>query len=564
MKQLVINDLYLFSVREKRAKHIVFKKGINVITSNKETGTKKGKSVVLKSVYHTLGADCYFEDQWNENDKVYILDFTIDGSNYRMFRQQRLFKLFDLDRALELFRTVHRDELASFLKEIFGFSVELPNKQSGELEIAPPAYNYLLSFIDQDKIDGSNFTSFKSLAQYSDFKDKVLYYHFNVYNSEYYRIVKEMEKIERECSELEHESELNQKVLSKINKAINNADYSKNMDNLQREIELTKEEYKSIAAKLNKSKKTLIDLRNKKEDLEHEIIEVNLFSKSMSQDIKKIVNHECPLCHNFLDDSIDTRIEKYSTIEDLLYLKAEMEAALNELEHRITKEEEKYKAQLEVLEKYEDKLKINTDEVSDILKHKGYMEIREGIVKELGNAVSEIGKGKDDLKELKKKKDVYDNSKKSVNSKYYEWMLKDKNYFGLKEIDDKKLENVCSIINAGGSNRPIATAIWYLNLIKLKKQFNPDAIRFPVVLDSPNNVETDDEKRQKLLEYIFKSCKTDEQLIVSTLGFDKNEFVDIEFANVIELTNEKYQLLSEKEFEEFKDIFVMTMDEEIE
>ena len=45
-----------------------------------------------------------------------------------MFRQQRLFKLFDLDRAVELFRTVHRDELASFLKEIFGFSVELPSK----------------------------------------------------------------------------------------------------------------------------------------------------------------------------------------------------------------------------------------------------------------------------------------------------------------------------------------------------------------------------------------------------------------------------------------------------
>lgn len=139
-----------------------------------------------------------------------------------------------------------------------------------------------------------------------------------------------MEKIARKCSELEHESELNQKVLSKINKAINNADYSKNMENLQKEIELTKEEYKSIAAKLNKSKKTLIDLRNKKEDLEHEISEVNIFSKSMSQDIKKIVNHECPLCHNFLDDSIDTRIEKYSTIEDLLYLKAEMEAALSE------------------------------------------------------------------------------------------------------------------------------------------------------------------------------------------------------------------------------------------
>ena len=35
---------------------------------------------------------------------------------------------------------------------------------------------------DQDKIDGTKFNSFQYLTQYSDYKENVLYYHFNVYN----------------------------------------------------------------------------------------------------------------------------------------------------------------------------------------------------------------------------------------------------------------------------------------------------------------------------------------------------------------------------------------------
>ena len=76
MHKLVVNGLYLFSIKEKKAKYVSFADGINVITSSKDNGTKRGKSVIMKSIYHTLGADCIFEDKWNINDKVSILDFS--------------------------------------------------------------------------------------------------------------------------------------------------------------------------------------------------------------------------------------------------------------------------------------------------------------------------------------------------------------------------------------------------------------------------------------------------------------------------------------------------------
>lgn len=82
MHKLVVNGLYLFSIKEKKAKYVSFADGINVITSSKDNGTKRGKSVIMKSIYHTLGADCIFEDKWNINDKVSILDFSVDTKEY--------------------------------------------------------------------------------------------------------------------------------------------------------------------------------------------------------------------------------------------------------------------------------------------------------------------------------------------------------------------------------------------------------------------------------------------------------------------------------------------------
>ena len=159
----------------------------------------------------------------------------------------------------------------------------------------------------------------------------------------------------------------------------------------------------------------------------------------------------------------------------------------------------------------------------------------------------------------KKKRKEYNEAKNKVNNKYYKLMVADKLRFGLVEIEDKKLEDIKSTFVAGGSNKPIATIIWYINLLKLRREFNKEAIQFPIVLDSPNNVETDEEKKHELLKYLFEIVDDDTQLIVSTLGFTQDEFPDISFSNVIELNNEKYKLLLENEFEQEKSFLFQFM-----
>ena len=52
--KMLFKELYLFSPREKLARCIRFSDGINVITSSQEDGTNRGKSVVMRSLYHSL------------------------------------------------------------------------------------------------------------------------------------------------------------------------------------------------------------------------------------------------------------------------------------------------------------------------------------------------------------------------------------------------------------------------------------------------------------------------------------------------------------------------------
>ena len=87
--KMTFKELFLFSPQEKKAKRIPFEKGINVITSNQEDGTDRGKSVVMRSLYHALGAEGHFEAKWDTKSKIYILHVFVDEKGYSRYVECR-------------------------------------------------------------------------------------------------------------------------------------------------------------------------------------------------------------------------------------------------------------------------------------------------------------------------------------------------------------------------------------------------------------------------------------------------------------------------------------------
>ncbi len=560
MNKLVIKRLLIFEPATKRGKKICFNKGVNVISSSQKDGNKVGKSVIMKSIYHTLGADCFFDDMWTETQKLYYIDFSVNSVNYSVYRNQRLFKLYEESKLV--LATVDRGELSEVLSRIYDFKVLLPNRNENELVLTPPSFIYLLNYTDQDYMSGSKFASFDKLGQFEGFKENTIYNHFGIFNEEYFMATRVIEELKREEQKLNKERELLENMLVKINDYLKGNDAPTNIETLEVELKKIDEEYSEVICSLNKIKSKLTTLRNEKIELHEAIFTLQKESNIELKTIKTLKTDTCPICKNEIESS-NLIINKSNHFEDLIIIKQELEAAFIEVDLHLKKKQNEYEQLLSRRNTFEQQISPNKKNISSVLSHMGYTKTKENLLFELGTINLKFKENNEKLNENKKLLKEYNDIKIEANNKYYQYLLKAKEFFGLEEIDDRKFESIRLNFTAGGSNKPLATIMWHISLLNVKFSYNKNSIRFPIVFDSPNNVEADDTKKHDLLYYIFNHYDKDSQLIVSTLGFDENEFKDFRIDQIIKLTNNKYELLNEKDYNENSDVLKMVYDDNL-
>jgi len=550
MKSLMIDTLYIFSPEEKKACRISFSKGINIISTRQEDGTDRGKSVIMRSIYYTLGAEAFFDKNFSKHTKVFVLKICINDNNYFIYRAGSLYKFFDDDKKL-IFTTIKSKELAEKLAEYTGFAVQLPDRQENKLEITPPVFNYLLFFLDQDHYDCSKFTSFDKLGQYDKIKENILYYHLGVYNEEYYELIKRREGIDSEIFSFKKRNTLLEEMQNDIEDRMEDGCISLDEVSLHNEMQLKKEENEEILMKLKKSKNNLLNLRNDLIDMETIFEQIESEESNTNNKLKKLNKHICPECGSPIEATIRQKSKKLVLKEDLISVKNQLQVHIAEARLLIEKEEEQYKMLLRKMEEYQEAMNINNKQIDDALRYKGFCEIRDSVIKELAENGVVIQKKELELKEIKKEIKQYSQKKKVVNDHYKAWLSEDVAKFGMNEIDMDKIKSVMNEFKASGSNKNIATVIWYLLLIRLRSKFNPDAIKYPIVFDSLNNTETDDEKRDALIQYVLDKTKNEPQAIYTFIGFDKEKFNEDGTLNIIELENEKYELLKHETYLEY-------------
>lgn len=553
MNSLFINSLYIFEYKNKVAKKVDFKQGINIITSDKANGNNVGKSSISKSIYHTLGADSFFSSMWNKDTKVYLLNIDIKGIGYYIYRRESLFRVFDVN-FKRIFTTNNRQELAVYLKELYEFKIMLPNRKEDKLEITPPVYSYIMNYVDQDKMDGAKFTSFNSLGQYTNYKENVIYSHLGIYDEKYFNACKKKEVLKYNIENKESDIKLIKNMMSRINIYLSGLDAPDNLEVLNIELDETKKEYSDIIIKLQKIKNNLIEIRNQKLELELNIKEIEDFRKIEETKWSKKKEED-----GYSNIDLTTKIVKSNELEDLIIMKDEFEELNIECNHNLEKKEIEYKLLLEKLAQYEEKLKINDSFVSDVLRHKGYLKAKNDLIIELDETNKKIIELELELKECNSIIRKYASKKSEINKEYKSLMIESKKHFNLKEVENEKLTSINTYFKADGSNLPIGTVIWYFNLLKLKDKFNKDAIKFPLVLDSPNNAEIDEDKVKALFKYIFENNVQNTQLIVSTLAFNESDYKGIEFDNIVKLDNSKYKLLNKEDYIKYKYILELVL-----
>jgi len=546
--KMIFNTLYVFSPREKMAKTVSFSEGVNVVTSSQADGTDRGKTVLLRSLYHALGADAYFDSKWKAEPKIYILQFSIDDHVYFIFRSGNLFKLFN-EQKERISSVIHASDLAAELEKITGFAMKLPNRNENTLEITPPVYNYLPFYIDQDHYDGSKFSSFENLGQYSNYKEAVLFSHFGVYDEIFFDLVKQKELIGSDINKLNDRMRVLHAVQEDILAKIGTGAYSGNIDALKRELKQHQREYSEIVDKLNKCKAKLFELRDKSYELTRLISEVNKSERTNDVEIQQLRKHRCPECNSIITDTVRLKSKRFNFAEDIVIVRTEIATSLLDINQSIQTEEARYADLLTTMRLFEERVKMNSTEINDIVRYKGLCEIRDSVITERTEVQDNIDEKENTLKEIEKELKKYAVKKKKATGRYISILTQERTAFCIEEITIESIKKLSSVFIGSGSNKNISTIIWHMAIIQVRNEFNKDAIRFPFVIDSPNNVETDDEKKFKVIQYILDHASISPQMIISAIGFVPEDYsLDDKSINIIYLSNEKWHLLNEQDY----------------
>ena len=145
MKNLQFKQLLLLSDTQKKANQFLFQKRFNLITADDNS---VGKSTLAKLLLWTFGCEPDFDSTWKSTDCKCLVDFSIDGTNYKILRYQNFISLKEENKEILNYTNIGGDYSKKFA-ELVDFKVLLPKRGSNETELItpPPAYYFLPFYI---------------------------------------------------------------------------------------------------------------------------------------------------------------------------------------------------------------------------------------------------------------------------------------------------------------------------------------------------------------------------------------------------------------------------------
>ena len=112
------------------------------------------------------------------------------------------------------------------------------------------------------------------------------------------------------------------------------------------------------------------------------------------------------------------RIKRFNIGDDIILLSGELQNDVQKIERDIIKQEREYAEWLGKLNEYENEnaLNLHSTEINDVLRHKGYIDIKEKMSDDLHALLEEAELLDAQLKNINKKLRKYDDAKKRINT----------------------------------------------------------------------------------------------------------------------------------------------------
>ncbi len=550
MNNLIINSVSIISPDSKKAKYQEFKKGINIVVGDMDTGNYIGKSSLLRSIFHTMGADGKFDkDDWEkEGAYIYLLNFTINDQTYTMLRKQELFKLFDNNKK-EIFKVINRDDLAKKLYEYFFDEVYLLTHQQ-TYSLAHPVYNYLLNYLEQTEIHLCEFRNFNNLtAFHGSYYSDLLYSLLGVSSKEYSSAVT-TQKVKQQELKLKQETEKSLEEMLNIIKS--KSDKSLSVDELQTlkdSLSRYEEQYSDLTSNANSIKVKLYEAYSAKSELQNIMNEIiNSISDSERIGEKIAKDHTCPICHSQISEA-RTYFENSNETQNYSYQLLDIEKDIANIEREINILTEKYDKYINEIKSIENRVFENKHEINDKLELIGIRKIRSNVNNEITNTRVEIQTLENELSEISKGITALKKLRSEVDKYYIECLNDFSLNYDLRIPALDKISKVDQKFRVSGNHVMITTVAWLCSLLKTKYKFNSNSVVLPLVYDNPNNANFDISNDYMIFKLLFDNLPQNGQIITSCVGFDNKKYEENYDLNIIQLDNNRYELLNKDDYD---------------
>ena len=547
--QLLIKHLTILSISEKSAKTVSFHPQRNLITGENDVG----KSSIIKSIYHSLGADVHFDNVWEKADAISLLTFSYDNRDYKILRSRDHFGLFDIhDNLLQSFDSIIKGLSPHFAK-LFDNRLQLKQSQTNQRIPASPAIQFLPFYIDQDKSWTKPWDSFEGLGVFSSFKRDLINFVAGIRPNEYFLLSERIDQLSAKLTTLRNESGVLSSAKKTVEKYIPKVTFDIDIKAFKRDIDRLLVKLETLKNKENEYRKNLIKQKNKEVFIDNEITLVSKSIREINKDYEHSLNDldceiTCPTCHATYENSMVSRfglLEDVDTCRSLLsdYLEDKKKIAkdVSKLENQLNLQVSKVRDITSLLNEKKGKVRLQ-----DLIQNESSKQVKEIFNRSQSNYSTQIGEIEEQKSGLEEDRTKLNNKerKETIISRFNTlidlFLIK----LNVHTLSSDGFSDIPLSVKSQGSDTPRALLAYYYAILFTSKEFTSLPL-FPLIIDSPNQQDQDATNRHKIIKFIFDNTPEDYQLILGTVDLHGFEY---EGHTISPAT--KLKLLNNEEFED--------------
>lgn len=418
MKEVYFKNLMIADLQNRTARAQSFEKGLNVVTS---ADNHVGKSSLLKSLYYTLGAEVDYDSVWDKQSKLYIATLGVGEKEYRVARFLKRFAVFEGEKLLKITDSVTK-ELAPLLGEIFDFSVYLPRKDTGKVEMAPPVFTFMPYYIDQDKGWSGLYNSFAAIEQYkSADRIKSLYYHLNIYTKGTVELMAERDCLKEHLETLEVESDRLNTILTALREETDNLPPADTVSELEDHLEAAKKRIEQFVRQIGATRNEIQGLETalRQHQYNLRVITEYVSIKDMVPKDDAHKRHICPNCGYVFDEEIFNLVRANYGIMNENYMCQQIQLLIDSVSDELGLAKERYVSLSRQMREEESAFQVEQNEFDIYIRQRGLAASVRRFQKQLDEAAVEMRGINQHIKEINKELRNLPN-REEVEEKYIE------------------------------------------------------------------------------------------------------------------------------------------------